>query len=343
MQDIKEFTLEELKGYLRKSGFPEYRAKQIFSWIYKKCALDFDVMSDLSSDLRSYLKAHFFIFSLKLAKTLKSEDGTEKFLFELKDKNFIEAVTIPQAQRVTACISTQVGCKFACSFCASGLSGFKRNLSSAEMLDEVLYLKKNNLSKKVTHVVFMGTGEPLDNYSNVLKATRIINSDYAFNIGARRITISTCGIIPGIRMLAGENLQIELSISLHAADEKTRTMLLPINKKYPLRDLIEACHDYIQKTKRQVTFEYILIKGVNSSLQDAENLSKIMKKLRLGKVNLIPSNIIEECKVEPPNKLEILLFKDYLLKEGVNVTLRKPRGKDIDAACGQLRLKYEEK
>jgi 23S rRNA (adenine2503-C2)-methyltransferase len=256
----------------------------------------------------------------------------------LKDKNLIEAVIIPQDERITGCVSTQIGCKFNCRFCASGLSGFKRNLLSSEIIEEVLYLKNNSCEHKLTHLVFMGIGEPLDNYDNVIKAIRIINSKQALNIGARRITISTCGIVPGIKRLSDEDLQIELSISLHSADDRTRSHLMPINKIYPLRDLIVACRQYIKKTNRQVTFEYVLIKDINSGLQSAQKLSKILRDLRLCKVNLIPANPIKEFTIEPPNKLEILLFQDHLLKAGINVTLRKPRGEDIEAACGQLRL-----
>lgn len=297
-------------------------------------------MSDLPLGLRQQLKDNFYISGLKLIEKLQSRDGTEKFLLELKDKNLIECVSIPHERRVTGCVSSQVGCKFACRFCASGLSGFKRNLTTGEILDEVLYLKNNSAKRELTHIVFMGTGEPLDNYDNVLEAIRIINSKEAINIGARRITISTCGIIPSIKKLAAENLQIELSISLHAADDKTRSLLVPMNKKYPLKDLVNACAEYIRKTNRQVTFEYVLIKGVNSGLPDARKLSTILKGLKLAKVNLIPANSVKELNIEPPNKLEILFFKDYLLKRGLNVTLRKSRGQDIDAACGQLKLKY---
>jgi 23S rRNA (adenine2503-C2)-methyltransferase len=221
--------------------------------------------------------------------------------------------------------------------------GFTRNLTCPEMLEEVLQLKNNAKDKKLTHLVFMGIGEPLDNYDNVLNAIRTINSPHSFNIAARRITISTCGIIPEIKKLSKEGLQIELSISLHAADDKTRSALMPINKIYPLKELICACREYVKKTDRQVTFEYVLIKGINSDLQSALNLSRILKTLKLCKVNLIPANPIRELKIEPPNKLEILLFRDYLLKSGINVTLRRPRGQDIEAACGQLRLGYEKK
>lgn len=343
MQEITGLTIAELEENLKGSGYSAFHARQIFAWIYKKGISDFDSMSDLSAELRKYLKEKFILGNLKLIKALKSRDTTEKFLFELKDNNFIEAVTIPTEERTTGCISTQVGCKFACKFCASGLLGFKRNLTPSEMIAEVLYLKNHSANRKLTHLVFMGIGEPLDNYEHLLKAIRIINSPSAFNIGARRITISTCGIVPAIGRLVGENLQIELSVSLHAADDKTRSSLMPVNKKYPLKDLISACKEYMRRTKRQVTFEYVLIKGLNSSLQDAQNLSRILKGLELYKVNLIPSNLVKETGAEPPNKLEILFFKDCLLKQGVNVTLRKPRGQDIEAACGQLRLDYVKK
>jgi len=341
MQDIKELTPEELKKFLKGLGALQFHATQIFAWIYKKGIVDFDRMTDLPSGLRNRLKANFYILGSSLKKIVRAQDRTEKLLLGLKDKNLVEAVTIPTETRVTGCISTQVGCKFACRFCASGMLGFKRNLTCGEMLDEVCYLKNNSARKKLTHLVFMGIGEPLDNYINVLAAIRITNSAYSFNLGARRITVSTCGIIPGIERLAKENLQIELSISLHAADEKTRSLLMPVNKIYPLKDLITACRQYIRKTNRQVTFEYVLIKGLNSDLQNAIELCTILKGLKLYKVNLIPANSIKELNIEPPNKLEILLFKDFLLKSGINVTLRRPRGQDIEAACGQLRLRYE--
>ena len=341
MQDIQELNLKEFEDCLAGWGKPSFHAKQIFSWIYQKKIKDFLLMSDIPADLRKLLEENFRMFSLKLTKTVASKDGTEKFLFELKDKNFIESVSIPAKDRVTGCISTQVGCKFCCSFCASGLSGFRRNLTCAEIIGQALYLK-NHLQKKLTHIVFMGTGEPLDNYANLLKAIRMINSPSAFNIGARRITISTSGIIPAIKKLADEGLQVELSVSLHAADDKTRSRIMPVNKKYPLIDLIATCRDYVLETGRQITFEYILFKGVNSDLQSARSLSTILRGLNC-KVNLIPANPITELKVEPPGKLEILFFRDTLIKQGIKVTLRKPRGQDIEAACGQLRLSYEGK
>ena len=379
MQDIKELSLKELEDKLLCWGSPKYYARGIFNWIYQKGAYEFSRMSNLPAPLREALTNEFSILSLALADLQESGDGTTKFLFELTDKNLVEAVNIPMKKRtpgliapgpkgtfagvpllkrlpstprlrgkdgvrlcaVTGCISSQVGCKFSCNFCASGINGFKRNLTSGEILDEVLYLKNNAASGVLTHIVFMGTGEPLDNYENVLKAIRVINAPVAFNIGARRITISTCGIIPGIKRLTLENLQIELSISLHAAIDKTRSQLMPVNNKYPLAALIKCCQEYIAKTNRQITFEYILIKGVNADLAAAQNLVKLLKDLRLAKVNLIPANPIPELKIIPADSAQIISFKEYLFKAGLNVTLRRQRGQDIDAACGQLRLRYE--
>jgi len=343
MQDIKELTLKELEDKLKTFGVQKYHAKQIFSWIYKKSVLDFAQMSDLPKDLRDKLKDNFFITGSKIVKRVKSSDGTKKLLLRLADANFIEAVIIPINDRLTGCVSTQVGCKFACRFCASGMGGFKRNLSCSEILDEVLLLEKEVLPDRLTNLVFMGTGEPLDNYEETLKAARAINSSLGFNMGARRISISTSGVIPGIRKLATEGLQIELSVSLHAAEDKLRSELMPVNKKYPLKELIETCKEYSEKTNRQVTFEYILIKGVNSDLKNARLLVKLLSGYKLSKVNLIPSNPVNELALEAPDKTDILLFKEYLVKERVNVTLRRERGADINAACGQLRLRYAEK
>ncbi|MDD5097102.1 MAG: 23S rRNA (adenine(2503)-C(2))-methyltransferase RlmN [Candidatus Omnitrophica bacterium] len=341
MQDIKELSLKELEVKLLSWGQPKYHASQIFAWIYQKGAYEFSNMSNLPVALRKKLDEEFYILGLEIADLEESSDGTTKFLFKLKDENFIEAVNIPFSQRVTGCISSQVGCKFSCKFCASGLGGFKRNLSVGEILDEVLYLKNNSGEAGLTHIVFMGTGEPMDNYDAVLRAIRIINSPQGFNIGARRITISTCGIIPGMEKLILEDLQVELSISLHAADDKLRSQIMPVNKKYPLAELIKSCQEYIAKTNRQITFEYILVKGFNSEACDAEKLISLLKDLRLAKVNLIPANPITELKIFPPTPREVLFFKDKLFSAGINVTLRKERGQDISAACGQLRLRHE--
>jgi 23S rRNA (adenine2503-C2)-methyltransferase len=341
MQDIKELNLKELEDKLLAWGLPKYRAKQIFTWIYKKGAYEFSAMSDLPVELREKLADEFFILSLKLADLESSADGTTKFLFELKDHSLVEAVNIPAAKRVTGCVSTQVGCKFACRFCASGLKGFKRDLSCGEILDEVLYLKNNAGAAELTHIVFMGTGEPLDNYANLLKSIRLINSPEGFNIGARRITISTCGLIPGIEKLQQEDMQFELSVSLHTADTLARSEIMPVNKKYPLKELIQACKVYMDKTNRQVTFEYILVKGFNADLAAADKLILLLKDLRLAKVNLIAANPIPELNILAPGKAQIDKFKEHLFKGGINVTVRRERGQDIAAACGQLRLRHE--
>jgi 23S rRNA (adenine2503-C2)-methyltransferase len=347
MQAILDITLNELKSYLKKQNFPGFAACQIFSWIYRKETFDFDRMTDLSKELRNFLKSNFYILSLALIERQISSDGTQKFLFGISDKpggraqaqergkQGIESVVIPTPRRLTACISTQVGCKFACRFCASGALGWRRNLNPGEIIEQVIYLKKI-VARRLNNLVFMGIGEPLDNYDNVLKALRILNSSYSLNIGARKMTISTCGLIPGIRKLAEEGLQIELSVSLHAADNKTRTYLMPINKKYPLEELLKACRAYFKKTKRQVTFEYVLIKGINSAPEQAKRLTKLLTGLD-AKVNLIPVNPFRN-EISVPNKLDILIFRDILLKASIPVTIRRSRGMDIQAACGQLRL-----
>ena len=336
MQAILDLTLKDLECYLEKHGFPGFASQQVFSWIYKKAIFDFDRMTDLSRGLRNFLKSDFYILSLDLIKRQVSLDGTQKFLFALDGKLIIESVLIPTPRRLTACISTQVGCRFACRFCASGAKGWQRNLSSGEIIEQVVYLE-NRAGRRLNNLVFMGVGEPLDNYDNVLRAIHNLNSPHSLNIGARKMTISTCGLIPGIQRLAEENIQIELSISLHAGDNQTRSYLIPINEKYPLEKLLPACRNYFKKTKRQITFEYVLIKGINSDLRQARKLIKLLTGLD-AKVNLIPVSAFKEefC---PPNKLEILLFRDILLKAGIPVTVRQPRGADIQSACGQLRIR----
>ena len=340
MQDIKGFSLNELEKEFLSFGAKPYHARQVFSWIYKRGVLDFNRMSDIPQGLRSLLSERFYTLGFSLLKLLESKDGTKKLLLGTKERNCIEAVVIPAKARVTGCVSSQVGCRYRCGFCASGMLGFKRDLTAGEIIEEAIYLKDSAPENKLTHLVFMGTGEPMDNYANVIKAVRIINSSAGLNIGARRITISTSGIIPGIERLSSEGMQVELSVSLHAATDKLRSSLMPVNKKYHLKELIKACKAYSLKTNRQVTFEYILIKGVNSSLKDADDLFRLLQGFKLSKVNLIPSNYIAELECKPADKEEVASFKDYLAKRKVNVTLRKERGEDINAACGQLRLNY---
>ena len=335
MRAVLDLTLKDLECYLKGEGFPDFAANQIFSWIYKKAVYDFERMTNLSSDLRNFLKRNFYILSLALIKRQRSCDGTEKFLFALSDQKGIESVIIPTPKRLTACISTQVGCRFACRFCASGAKGWQRNLTSGEIIEQVIYLK-DKATRRLNNLVFMGVGEPLDNYDNLLKAIHILNSTFCLNIGARKMTISTCGIIPGIQRLIKENLQIELSVSLHAGENLTRTYLMPINKRYPLQRLLSVCRTYFKRTRRQITFEYVLIKGINSDLRQANKLTRLLIGLD-AKVNLIPTSPFRD-EFSAPNKLEIIKFRDILLKAGIPATIRRPRGADIQAACGQLRL-----
>lgn len=340
MRELAGMSLAELTEVFKEWGQPAFRARQVFDWIYKKGAMDFGAMSNLPAPVRARLTQECVITGMTVQESRRSQDGTVKELFRLRDGNFIEAVAIPAEKRLTGCISSQAGCKYACAFCASGKAGFKRNLTPGEMCAEVLCLRRSLPGKELSHIVFMGTGEPMDNYDNVLAAIRLINSPDAFGIGARRITISTCGVVPGIRRLASEGLQVELSVSLHAADDAIRSRIMPVNRAYPLKKLMAACREYAEATGRQVTFEYILINGLNSDLQNADRLSTIVKGMNC-KINLIPFNPVTGESWAPPGREQIRAFRERLAGAGVQVTLRTPRGQDVDAACGQLRLRYE--
>jgi len=329
-KDIKNFTIEELKEELGRLSEASYRVNQIFEWMYKRGARSFDEMSTLPKSLRDKLGRVFSLGGVKLKERLKSTDGTEKFLFELEDASLIESVLIPSSSRKTICLSTQAGCKFGCAFCASGLKGFKRDLSPSEILDQILLV-----GAEVTNFVFMGMGEPLDNFENLKKAIEIMNSPLGMGVGARRITVSTCGIIPGIKRFKEIDLQVNLSISLHAANNKLRNSLMPVNKMYPLEELIAACDDF---SGRMITLEYILIKDKNDSPEDVDELSHIAKKLK-AKINLIPYSPVHGKRFKAPTMKDIELFQKRLVKNSINVTLRESKGKDILAACGQLAMK----
>lgn len=335
-RDLKSLTLKELTVYLRDLGFPEFHAKQIFSWLYQKEVGDFSLMSNLSAKLRKQIASDFYLSQFKVDRKLVSRDGTRKYLFRLEDDNVIESVLIPHKDRTTLCLSTQIGCKFACEFCASGALGLVRNLSQAEILNQILTIKKD-INKNINNIVFMGIGEPLDNYDVLLNSIRIINAKYGFNIGQRKITISTAGLIDGIKKLSKEGLQIELSVSLHSALDNKRNRLMPINKKNPLSKLLPCLKYFIKLTKRKVTFEYMLMGEFNTGVDDAKMLISLTRGIHC-KVNLIPFNPIAKSNFLAPTKLEVLFFKDYLSKNKVDATIRKPRGQDIEAACGQLRL-----
>jgi len=336
--DIRNITYDELVRYLKGINEKSFHADQIFEWIYQKQVWDFDKMSNLASVLRARLKKDYIFFEPVVLQKDISSDGTTKILFELKDKEKVETVLIPTPTRATVCVSTQAGCKFDCRFCASGIGGWNRNLDCAEILDQILYMKKIAKAKPLSHIVFMGVGEPLDNYDNLIKAVRTINSSKGINIAARRITISTCGLIPKIEKLAGEGMQIELAVSLHGSSNESRNVLMPINKKYPVEELIEACRRYNKATKRQITFEYIMIKDVTCTDEAARELGRLLKGL-LCKINLIPYNPVDEFEHEPPSRNKMFSFRNHLQKFGIFATIRQPRGQDVSAACGQLRHK----
>lgn len=333
-KDIKNLAFEELKRELEELSEPPYRAKQIFSWIYHKGINDFTQFSNLPQYFREELNQIYFLSTLELSEHLKSKDNTEKFLFKLADEAFIETVLIPSEHRKTVCLSSQVGCKYGCSFCASGLKGFTRNLTPSEITNQILFLR-HNLKNDLTNFVFMGMGEPFDNYENVTKAITIMNTPEGMNIGARRLTISTCGVIPGIERLKNYRLQVNLSLSLHAVTDNLREKLMPINKKFPLEKLIKACEDFCKESGRKMTLEYMLIHGLNDSFQDAEGLARIAKRLK-AKVNLINYSNIGSENFKPALKRNVDTFMSLLDKKGVSATLRKSKGQDIQAACGQL-------
>ena len=343
MNSIYSYSLEELTKIMLAMGQSAYRSKQIFSWLYKKRVKSFDEMNDISLSFREELKKNFDFFLPTIDVMEKSKDGTIKCLFKLRDGERVEGVLMHYVYGYSVCVSSQVGCNMSCAFCASGLLKKKRNLTPDEMLGQVLafdeILRKDG--NHVTHCVVMGTGEPFDNYDNVLSFIRILNSPFALDIGARHITVSTCGVVPSILRFGKEGLQVNLAISLHAPTNELRDKLMPINKAYPLEKLIPAIIQYGNDSNgRRVTFEYILIKGVNDSIEDAKKLERLIRPT-FGYVNLIPYNPVVENGYERADDESVTLFHNYLLSKKVKSTIRKEFGSAIDAACGQLRAKYE--
>ncbi|MFH0771113.1 MAG: 23S rRNA (adenine(2503)-C(2))-methyltransferase RlmN [Candidatus Omnitrophota bacterium] len=338
-KDLKDLSLEELRVKLKALGQPLYRAEQVFEWVYQKGARNFGVMTDLPYSLRDSLNDKFKIISFEIVRKQVSRlDATRKYLFRLDDGETVEAVLIPARNRRTVCLSSQVGCAFGCEFCASGLMGLKRDLRCGEILEQALGVLDDLNGERLTNIVMMGAGEPLANYDNVMKAISVLNSPYGFAIGARKITISTAGYVPGIKRFMKQEAQIELSVSLHAANDKIRSSLMPINNKYPLFELMAACREYLKKKNRIITFEYVLIKDVNVSREDAKLLSDLLKGLSC-KVNLIPFNKAHGLNFLPPSEKQVKEFQLILTNHGINSTIRAQRGADIDAACGQLRLR----
>ena len=363
MQDIKEFTRDELAKWFEKQNMKSFRAGQVFKWIYLRQADTFDEMTDLAKDARTLLKEHFHIPRLEIESTEVSADGTEKLLFKLVDGNYIEAVLIPQKDHYTLCISSQVGCTQGCKFCLTAKGGFIRNLTSAEIISQVRdarrHLAIRNSGQKVEpleqpkernvscpnsgqliNIVFMGMGEPLANYDEVIKSLETItDSDFGLKFSPRRVTVSTCGLVPEISRLCMDT-DANLAISLNATDDTTRSMLMPINRKYPIKELLNACRSYKLKARDKITFEYILIKGINDSDEDAKRLVSMLGPIK-SKVNIIPFNPHEKSDFKRPSPAEVSRFVQILLDRQVTAIVRKSKGDDISAACGQLRAKMK--
>ncbi len=336
-KNVLDLTTDELRKRLTALSIEPYRAEQVLQWIYEKGVYDFNKMTNLSVPLRAQLEEHFTIGMPETVERQNSgDDKSVKLLLKLKDGDLVEAVQMSVENRRTVCISSQVGCKFHCAFCASGQAGFFRNLSMGEIMAQILAARDESPDKKITNIVFMGIGEPFDNYTEMMRTIRQLNAKTGLGLGARRITISTCGIVPKIEQLAKEGLQVELSVSLHGATDTVRGAIMPVNKAFPVKPLIEACKKYSKATKRVITFEYILIGGVNASIRDARELGKLLKGM-LCKVNLIPYNPIEEFPHEAPPYHEIVAFQQTLQDLGIKTTVRFSKGQDIQAACGQLR------
>ena len=337
MKNIKEYNLDELQNEMLAIGEKKFRAEQIFKWLYVDKVKEFDEMTNLSMELREKLKQEYTICNFKILKKQEASDGTKKYLFDVLDGNAIESVLMEYHHGKTICVSSQIGCKMGCKFCASTGIKFIRSLTCGEIVEQILAVEQDT-GDKISNIVFMGIGEPFDNYDNVMKAIKIINNPKGLNIGARHISISTSGLVPAIYKFADEELQCTLSISLHATNDVKRSNMMPINNKYNIKELIEACKYYINKTNKRISFEYALAKDNNDNLDDAKELVKLLKGM-LCHVNLIPINKIENGAYVKSTNENIIKFRDYLNKNGIVATIRRELGSDIDAACGQLRRK----
>ncbi|MBS7220171.1 MAG: 23S rRNA (adenine(2503)-C(2))-methyltransferase RlmN [Clostridiales bacterium] len=339
--DLRSMTPEELQKEMESIGEAKFRAKQIFRWLHVKYAENFEEMTDLSENLRNKLNDNYIIGGVKIVRKLVSkEDNTTKYLFELENNYIIESVFMQYSYGNTVCISTQAGCRMGCTFCASTLDGVEKSLTPAEMLAQIYAIEKDK-GEKVSGVVLMGSGEPLDNYENVLKFIKLINCKDGKNMGQRHITLSTCGLIDKMYELADEQLQITLAVSLHAPNDEIRNRIMPISRAYPMEKLLEACRHYAEKTKRRITFEYALIKGVNDSAENARELASRLKGL-LCHVNLIPVNDVKERNYVRSTNESIKKFEEILISRNIETTVRRKLGSDIDAACGQLRKRYKD-
>ncbi len=337
MIDLKDLTYEELSDFVVSIGEPKFKAKQIFSWLHKGVR-SFDEMTDISKKTKEKLLEKAFVSTLNIKEKYVSKiDKTTKYLFELEDGNSIETVVMYYKHGISVCISSQVGCRMGCNFCASTIGGLYRSLTPGEILNQVIFAGKD-IGERISNIVMMGIGEPLDNYENVIKFLKNVNCEHGLNIGYRHISLSTCGIVEKIYDLAKENFPITLSVSLHAPNDKIRNEIMPISHKYSIDELIKACKDYIKTTGRRISFEYSLISGVNDSRENAIELSRLLKGM-LCHVNLIPVNQVKERGYKKGTKAEVNMFVETLIKNGINATVRRELGSDISASCGQLRKK----
>ena len=340
MTDIRSMTLEELKEAMTALGEKPFRAKQIYEWLHVRLVDDFDEMTNLSRALREKLRENYALWPLQALRVQTSKiDGTKKFLFALSDRQVVESVWMQYHHGDSVCISSQVGCRMGCKFCASGIGGLVRNLTVGEMLAQVYAIQKIT-GERVSNVVVMGTGEPFDNYDTLIQFLRMLTDTNGLNISQRNITVSTCGIVPKIRAFAEEDLQVTLALSLHASDNEKRKELMPIAYTYSLGEVMDACRYYFQKTGRRMTYEYSLVGGVNDTREDAKALAGLLRGQNCH-VNLIPVNPVKEKGYVQPDRTAVLDFKDKLEKYGINATIRREMGREIDGACGQLRRSYE--
>ena len=337
MKNIKDYNLEDLEQEFENMGEKKYRAGQVFHWLSVEKVKSFDEMTNLSIELREKLKANYTMCNYNILRKQESSDGTKKYLFDVLDGNAIETVLMQYHHGKTVCVSTQIGCKMGCKFCASTGIKFIRNLSAGEIVEQILAVEQD-IGENISNIVYMGIGEPLDNYDNVIKSIRIMNNQKGLNIGARHISVSTSGLVPKIYDLAQENIPCTLSISLHATTDEQRSKMMPVNNAYNISQLLQACKDYIKTTNRRISFEYALAKDNNDNLEDAKRLVKLLKGM-LCHVNLIPINKIENGTFTKSTNENIIKFRDYLNDNGIVATIRRELGSDIDAACGQLRRK----
>jgi len=339
--ELKGLNAQETEDWAIGQGLKPFQGRQIRQWLFKKLVGSFDEMTNISKPLRASLQKEVNIHHLEKVKVLTSEDGTRKFLFQLSDGHFIESVLIPEEDHATLCISSQAGCAMGCLFCLTAKRGLKRNLKASEIVDQVIQVRRSmDVPDRLTNIVLMGMGEPLANYDAVIKAIHNMISADGMNLSHRKVTLSTCGLVPQIKKL-GNDLTVNLAVSLNAADDEIRNYLMPVNQKYPLEDLIAACKNFPLPNRRMITFEYILIKGVNDRPQDAQKLKGLLSGLR-AKINLIPLNAQSDAQLTAPPMERILQFQDILVQNHFTAIIRKSRGSDILAACGQLSGKYRE-